>query len=271
MSFKTSSMRRGSFLATAAIAVATVAATVSLAGTSYGSVEAVDIQLVGSGGANPASFNGHQGAFTGDGVTSPVWNVIQVPSGSQTPGTTNNLLTSTGATTSVDAAYNFQSMYTTYAATSPANNLLRTYSSSVAGYGNNLTLSGLTDNGHYQLYLYAADGSYNSAGTLFTFGSGATASPATGSNGQTVAPATNSGDFQLNANYVIFDVTASATGTIEIIPQPLTGTPTYKNPGRLNGLQLVSGSASVPEPSTLGSVAAGGLGLLLLKRRRNAV
>ncbi len=260
-----SRMCRGSSLTAAAIAAVAAVAAVSLAGTSHGSVVAVDVQFIGSGGSTPASFSGNQGAYTGDGVTSPVWNVITIPSGSQSPGTTNGLLASTGTATSVNAAYNFQGIYTTYSATSPGNNLLRTYTNSVSGYGNNVTLSGLTDNGSYQLYLYAADGSYNSGGSLFTFGAGA-ASTAPGSNDETVAPATHSGDFQENANYVVFNVTASATGTIEIIPKPLSGTPTYRNGGTLNGLQLVS--SSVPEPATLGLVGVGALGLMLIGRKR---
>lgn len=256
------SFSRGSWLAAAALTVAAVA------GTAQASVVAVNIQFQGSGtgsGGTATSFNGQQGAYTGDGVTSPTWNVVKAPS-PNTVGTSSNLLTSTGTASSVGATYNFEGSYNFYTQTSPSNALLDSTTNSVSGYGNNVTLTGLTDNGSYQLYLYAANGGYGGSGTLFDNFVGGTATAAAGSNNYT-AP-TKTGTFTENVNYVVFDITASATGTIGIIPMPISGDPTYQNAGHLSGLQLISGAEAVPEPTPLALMGVGALGLLLIGRKK---
>ncbi len=255
------SFSRSSLLAAAALAVAAVA------GTAQASVVAVNIQFQGGPGSNtPTSFSGQQGGYTGDGVASPVWNVITAPSPSQTVGTTSDLLTSTGTASTIGATYNFQGGYNYWTKTTPNNALLDSTTGSVSGYGNNVTLTGLTDNGSYQLYLYAANGGYNGGGTLFDNFVGGTATPAAGSNNYTAPTAT--GVLTENVNFVVFDITASATGTFRIIPMPLSGTPTYKNGGGLSGLQLISGATAVPEPTPLALMGVGALGLLLIGRKK---
>lgn len=246
-------MKNTLFLATAVAGLAT-------AGTASATV--VNIQFDSHQGYNAGSFSGQKGAYTGDSVASPIWNVASVSAG-PTSGSMSSLVASNGGVTADGVRYSFQGSYSS-APTSPNNNLLRGHISSVSGYGQSVTLTGLTDNGSYQLYLYGADGSYNNGGTKFSFNAG-TGTAAAGSNTYTSAPATASGTFQLNANYVIFNVTASATGTLGIVDNPLTGTPSYSNPGNLNGLQLIS---SVPEPATLGMMTVVGAGLLLARRRR---
>ena len=251
-----------------AVGLAALAAA-SLAGTAYAST-VVDVEFWNNGNAGSGTFQSQIGAYTADSVSSPKWNVISVVGGGAT-GTTSGLVTSAGTATGVGISYSYADAFNAYTKTSPNNNLLDSYTASVSGYGNNVTLSGLTDNGNYQLYLYGSSAGYSGAGTLFTFTAG-TATPAASSNNETVVPATPSpasGTFQLNSNYVIFNVTASASGTIEIIPKPLSGTPYLPthNTGNVNGLQLVS--SSVPEPATLGLVVGvGALGLMLIGRKR---
>ncbi len=261
--------RGGSSLGAAALAAVAVA---GLAGTGAVSASVVNVEFWNNGNANSGNFQHQQGAYTGDSLTSPTWNVLTVDgdvngSGQVVPVTVNGLVDSTNTATGVGITFGYQGWFNAYKKTSPANNLLDSYIASVAGYvNNNIELTGLTDNGNYELYLYGSSAGYG-AKTLFKFTAG-TATPAAGSNAYTSASEVAPGAFALNTNYVIFDVTASATGTITIVPYPTSGTPsiTTHNTGNVNGLQLVS--APVPEPASLALVAAGGLGLLLLGRKR---
>ena len=142
-------------------------------------------------------------------------------------------------------------------------------SPATAGTGT-VTLSGLTDGGSYQLYLYSGSGGYNNAATDFAVTNGtSTGSPASGSYAGVVNGsngATNTG-FTENANYVVFNAVASTSGTLAI-----TYTGVSHNNGSyeadINGLQVISTANAVPAPATLALVGVGALGLLLVSRKR---
>lgn len=248
--------------------LATVAAGLATAGAAQANV--VNIQFASNQGWNQGSFNGNQGAYTGDSVATPTWNVATVTAyPNPRNGAMSSLLASNGAVTTDSVSYSYQTSYST-APTSPSNKLLEGYLASVSSYGQGVTLSGLTDSGTYELYLYASNGSYGGGASKFVLTAG-TGGPIAGSNAATTGNASgaSSGTFTENASYVIFDVTATATGTIGITSDPITGNPSYNNTGLINGLQLVSSSAAVPEPASLALLGAGALGLLLIGRKRS--
>ena len=256
-----------------AYSVAAAAVTFAFAGfavTTYANT--VNIQFEGVATANTTdSFSGQQGAYTGDNVGSPTWNVL---AGGQ--GSASNLLDSSGNATT-DAVsyagnatsgpdYNFQTV--------PANELLSGFLQDSTPEA--VTLSGLASNGSYQLYLYGQPGQFASwydghhRGAAFSITTG-TGGPVSGSAAYTLQY--NSGTqnvFQENTNYVVFNATASSNGTLAITwtntPAEVTPIGTNGQDGTFNGLQLIS--AAVPEPLTLGLLSVGGLGLLLFKRRR---
>ncbi len=234
--------------------------------------DTVNIQFEGVPRVSTAdSFSGQQGAYTGDNVGSPTWNVL---AGGQ--GAASNLLDSSGNTTTVALSYignatsgpdyNFQTV--------PANELLSGFLQDSSPEA--VTLTGLSDNASYQLYLYGQPGQFASwydshhRGTAFSITTG-TGGPVSGSAAYTLQY--NSGTqniFQENTNYVIFNATASSSGTLAITwantPAEVTPIGSNGQDGTFNGLQLIS--APVPEPFTLGLMGMGGMGLLLLKRRR---
>ncbi|MCL5945841.1 MAG: PEP-CTERM sorting domain-containing protein [Planctomycetes bacterium] len=122
-----------------------------------------------------------------------------------------------------------------------------------------LAVTGLASGQLYQIEIWVADyrvgGSNNRSETL----SGSTSDSATieylGGNGT----GTSGGQF-ITGTFVADN---SGTQTISMTPAPVTGGG-YGMDAQINAFQL----RTVPEPATLGLVAVGGLGLLLLKRRK---
>ncbi|MDA8378237.1 MAG: PEP-CTERM sorting domain-containing protein [Planctomycetia bacterium] len=223
----------------------------------------VDIQFLGAPTLSAAkSYNGQQGAYTGDAVASPTWNVLGWGS-----GTYSNLLASNDATTNVGVSYNSSGPYDD--STTPSNGLLTGYIYASNNTTNTVTLTGLTASGNYQLYLYGQDGGFSAAGADYSITTGS-GSPAVGSNAQTLNSLNitgNTGTFQENANYVIFNVTADAAGTLVINYTAPTGG--GGSEGDINGLQITT----VPEPSSLGLILLGCMGLMIGRKyttRRSA-
>ena len=173
-----------------------------------------------SGSADPLAG---AGAYTGDGVTSPYWNNVTA--------NTTNLVTSNGqVTTGVGISFADSGTYS--APTTPA--LLGQFLLALSSSTQTATLTGLTPNGHYQLYLYGQNGSYNNRGATFsiTTGSGL---PAAGSNASTINAA-NGNAFVENKNYVVFNAVATSAGTLGI---SWTQPPAGGGEGDFNGLQIV--------------------------------
>ncbi len=238
--------------------LAIVAAACAAVGTAQANV--VNVQFAGTGAYAAGSYSGNKGAYTSDNVPAPTWNVFTVAPGG-TSGSMSNLVASNNTATTEAVSFTSAGSYNSVGTpTSPYSNLLNGF---LVTYGpSTVTLTGLTDNGNYQLYLYGQNGGFNSVGSTFSISTG-TGSPITGSNAVTAAHAAQSGTFQENANYVIFNATANSLGTLGINYVATPNTPQ----GAFNGLQVISTTA-VPEPASLGLLGAGALGLLLLGRKR---
>jgi hypothetical protein len=208
----------------------------------------VDYIIIGGGGGAAGktidiNFSGSvhivtgSGAYTGDGVGSPTWNNVTA--------NTSTLYNSDGsAATGVGVSFTQDG---TYAATTTPD-LLSNFLLALSSNTRTVTISGLSANGNYQLYLYGQNGAYNSRGATFSISTGS-GSPAAGSNAST-ANASNGNAFVENVNYVVFNVTANGSGTVAI---NWTQPPSGGGEGDFNGLQIVT-SGSGGSGSLAGSV-----------------
>ena len=243
--------------------LAMVAAGCAAVGTAQAGV--VDIQFLVTGGNTATSFSGSQGAYTGDSLTAPTWNVLSVANNANS-GSASGLLASNGTATTENVSFTMTGGYvstptTIYGNTGGTNDLLQSYILNNPGTST-VTLSGLVDSGSYQLYLYSGSGSYNNAATDFAITTG-TGSPAAGSNAGVANVANANTAFAENTNYVIFNAIADSAGNLAI---SYTGAAGHAE-ADINGLQVISANA-VPEPATFALVGTGAVGLLLMGRRR---
>jgi len=188
--------------------------------------------------------------------------VVSTPN-SATSGAASNLVASDGTATGENVNFTMTSGYVSTATTTfgnggGTNDLLQSYILNNPGTGT-VTLTGLADGGSYQLYLYCGSGAYNNAATDFAITTG-TGGPAAGSDAGVVNVADGNTAFTENANYVVFNATADATGTLGISYSGASG----HAEADINGLQVVS----TPEPATLALLGMGASGLLLKKKRK---
>ena len=220
--------------ATNANGTSTATLSLSVAATAD-AVDTIDVNF--SGGSDTITG---VGAYIGDGQASPKWNNVR--------GATSILFTSNNVAAD-GVGLSFTDSGTNSATTTPSllSQMLQALSSSTQ----TVTLTGLTPNGSYQLYLYGQNGYYKSRGATFsiTTGSGA---PAAGSNAATANVSNSS--FVKNVNYVIFNVNANSAGTLGISwTQPLAG----GGEGDFNGFQLVptSGAPALSSATTAAGTA----------------
>ena len=207
----------------------------------------IDVAFYNSG------FDSPYAAPTGPdvlGMSSDVWNSIDAgtsPNPASLVDTGGNV---TGASVAYTAEGGVQSLIL---GTQPDPNLTNNYLFSDAADGFNaiqLLLSGLVDNGDYELVLYVASNDANGGDRSLTGTANGVAFSATGDPQST---------FINGENVVELAVTADGTGSISILES---------NPGNsggeidLNGLQL----ENAPEPASLGLLMLGSI--MGLRRRR---
>lgn len=227
-----------SFAMLAASAAVAVAVACSAVGTARASM-VVNVEL---GGGN---YNGTGAAPD----TGTYWN--------QYTGSWLTLDNSAGTATNVSFINSGGANYTV----SSSNALLGHYlyvNSSTEGF----TLKGLTAGGTYDLYLYSANGSTSSQPATFTIG--ATSLAPGGGNSSATATSIPTSDEGIS--YVEFtNLTPVFNAGNYEITAAWSNTSGVSKYGVFNGLQLVT---AVPEPASLGLVAIGTMGLLLLGRKR---
>lgn len=129
----------------------------------------------------------------------------------------------------------------------------RYFTGNASTTGITIDLSGLGANGQWDVY-YLSQGDQNNRTTQFRHFDGGTTNVLTA-----FATDKTTNSWVSGGNYVKFSITADASGNASFDASSLSG----KNAGSLNGIQLVA----IPEPGTLGLVAAFG-GLVVFIRRR---
>ena len=286
-----SSISRGCSLAVAALAAMTVA---GLAGTASATV-LVSVVLGWGPNGNNIIIPSNGTVAAAPSVGNNQWNAYGA-NGSSPYDITFNPLDSNGNATGITGTFDevTSSAFTEYGATDyqspwyvtatngkvyPSGGVLAPFANWPGGTWNGssgtdqsspsntlgpdtLTLSGLNPNGSYDVYVYSAytqgvltGGNTPTVSLSLTKGTAATTSYTYTYN---MSDPNLLASYQLGTNYEEFsNVTPDNTGTIAIAG-------TGVNTSLFNAFQLYA----VPEPATLGLLALGGMGLLLLKRRK---
>ena len=185
----------------------------------------------------------------------------------------SNLVTSTGAASSVDVSYT--SFGTWDYATGDSNG---TDADMMSGFLDNMqvagsvTISDLMPNKGYDVYVY-----FNKTSTEYIGARGSDGIstdslyavtnnpnyPLGGTNGYIVSQDDNVADGWTTANAILFSGYTGDTFTIDAAPAPGVAPGPYKL--TVNGIQIV---VTVPEPSSTALLGLGGLALML-RRKRN--
>lgn len=228
---------------------------IALLGSSLSSAAVYNVKYLG--GLAPIATSSLQGVL---GTTGETWN--------QATGNFTNLNDSAGGSSTVgvsgiqDDNDNDENL-----------SGLKIFSGNASSFGKGvdrtITITGLTLNGLYDIYIYALShntGSWgNTADTERAAGSFITTNIS--GNGQTQAlengnTGTGPGTFTAGSNYVLFQsIVADGSGNISIVANALDGAGATRL--HVNGLQI----AAVPEPSSTALLGLGGLALLLRRRK----
>ena len=254
-------------------------------GTSGGMVGATAINIqFGDTSTNNVAYTG-VGMDTQD--TGTAWNFVTTAW-----ATNSNLVDSTGAVTSVGAYAQGNTGGDLGATVTPAymsgafwNS--NQYASWAGALQMAVTVSGLSASSSYQLYVYSDTPSWaggttaiqlasantpaGGAANLLLYSNGAT-TPSAATEVTPTAAAATVAPASANGNWGVLNAVAGSNGRIVLnyyVPSYLISTTAGANDREfLNAIQIQPVSTVIPEPATLGLFALGGLGLLLVGRKR---
>ncbi len=239
---------------------------IALLGSSLCSAAVYNVNYLG--GRAPASESSLQGVI---GSTGETWN--------QATGNFTNLNDSAGGTSTIGIS-GIQDNNDNNDTISGLTIFSGNASSFGKGVNRTITITGLTLNGLYDIYIYALSHNTGSWADLNNTerAAGSFITTNTSGNGQTQAlengnTGTNATNFTLGSNYVLFQsIVADGAGNISIIADAKDNTlvfdplnPSASNATRLhvNGLQI----AAVPETSSAALLGLGAFALLLRRRK----
>jgi hypothetical protein len=226
---------------------------------------------------NPIASNNAALTYSGTAAapdTGTIWNGLYIGTTSVIPtytsgpstifntsATPTTIVTSTGTPTSIQVTLtNFRGFDI-----GGPDNLLREFPAGAASgteHINGFTISGLTPNGLYDLYIYSQNGSAGNAQSEFTITT--PQQVLANETQQNVINAGGGSSLVLGRNYIAFTNLISYDGTLSGEVRSLLAT----NASAFNGFQLVE-KGIIPEPASLGLVTLVG-GVLMLRRRKMA-
>jgi hypothetical protein len=247
-------------------------------GTTSAWADLIGINFQGRGLGNPGDANNNAAnALAATDVAGVIpqanWNNFATLVGSPGNYPLNQLMNSTGTTTSVSLSLSANDSWFSGSGTSDPNHTLlngiikASSSQSTATY----TFSGLTPGGTYTLIAYTMEDNGRTNNTLTVGSTKYVTTAQTGSDFDgTFVRATNTNPAGPRdvGNYVEFEnVTANANGVL-VLMDHWDGTPTTQNGAGIAGFQLEGAGAAVPEPASALLLGVGTLVLIGLARWR---